>query len=308
MITVIITAYNRRDYLIHALKSALNQSLIPGSYEIVVVKNFQEKEVDELIISSSRLNNVKSILMEGTIGDFLYEGIMHSSGDILSFLDDDDVFLETKLEHVQKAFSEDDELVYYKHRARFMDKNGSLIDRIDKGPNFNLSTISVKKDIVYLRTVKKVLIGSDNYMFYNALDSSGRIKVSENILSFYRYHGSTTSTITSFERFLKSQLMRFELDVETTRQVVEDFKTDSVKRLCYSQHIGSKIRLSIFNSIQLDEKDAYISPQEIFIYLQQANLLKIVNILELILPKDLKRFLEKIHYAREMKRKLAYDP
>ena len=49
MISVIISAHNRKEYLLEAIKSVVNQTLDPKNYEIIVVKNFKDKTVDEYI-------------------------------------------------------------------------------------------------------------------------------------------------------------------------------------------------------------------------------------------------------------------
>jgi glycosyltransferase involved in cell wall biosynthesis len=41
-ISVIITAHNRREFLLDAVNSALNQTLPKDEYEIIIVKNFSE--------------------------------------------------------------------------------------------------------------------------------------------------------------------------------------------------------------------------------------------------------------------------
>lgn len=41
-ISVIITAYNRKEFLLEAVNSALNQTLPKDEYEIIVVRNFSE--------------------------------------------------------------------------------------------------------------------------------------------------------------------------------------------------------------------------------------------------------------------------
>ncbi len=48
-ISVIITAYNRKEFLLNAIKSAVNQTVNKRHYEIIVIKNFKEKTVDEFI-------------------------------------------------------------------------------------------------------------------------------------------------------------------------------------------------------------------------------------------------------------------
>ncbi|EQD28177.1 cell wall biosynthesis glycosyltransferase, partial [mine drainage metagenome] len=46
LISVIITAYQRKNYLLDALNSAVNQTLDRKYYEIIVVKNFSDSEID----------------------------------------------------------------------------------------------------------------------------------------------------------------------------------------------------------------------------------------------------------------------
>jgi len=46
-ISVVVTAYNRRDFLLSALKSVNNQSF--KDYEIIVVKNFHDQAIDNFI-------------------------------------------------------------------------------------------------------------------------------------------------------------------------------------------------------------------------------------------------------------------
>jgi Glycosyl transferase family 2. len=37
-------AYNRKEFLLEAVNSALNQTLPEDEYEIIVVKNFEDRE------------------------------------------------------------------------------------------------------------------------------------------------------------------------------------------------------------------------------------------------------------------------
>jgi len=45
-ISVIITAYNRKKYLLGAVRSALDQTLPKDLYEVIVVKNFRDETID----------------------------------------------------------------------------------------------------------------------------------------------------------------------------------------------------------------------------------------------------------------------
>jgi glycosyltransferase involved in cell wall biosynthesis len=49
LISVIISAYNRKEFLKNAIRSVYNQLLDKGLYEVVVVKNFEDKDIDDYI-------------------------------------------------------------------------------------------------------------------------------------------------------------------------------------------------------------------------------------------------------------------
>jgi glycosyltransferase involved in cell wall biosynthesis len=48
-ISVIVTAYNRRKYLPFALRSLEAQTLLRDNFEVIIVKNFDDKESDSII-------------------------------------------------------------------------------------------------------------------------------------------------------------------------------------------------------------------------------------------------------------------
>ena len=48
-VSVIITAYNRRDYILNAIRSVANQTMSRNLYEAVVVKSFEDKYIDDYI-------------------------------------------------------------------------------------------------------------------------------------------------------------------------------------------------------------------------------------------------------------------
>ena len=47
-ISVIVTAYNRRKYLPFALRSLEAQTLLRDNFEVIIVKNFDDKESDSI--------------------------------------------------------------------------------------------------------------------------------------------------------------------------------------------------------------------------------------------------------------------
>ena len=109
-ISVIITAYNRKTYLLDAINSVINQTLDKKYYEIIVIKNYNDSKIDEFI----NKNNIINIFSrDNSLSGKIYEAIKIANGDIISFLEDDDLFLPTKLKEIYDNFIDTPNLVYY---------------------------------------------------------------------------------------------------------------------------------------------------------------------------------------------------
>ena len=95
MVSVIIPSYERYDLLLRSIDSVLNQTY--RDIEIVVVDDCSK---DSRYLNLSN-NNIKYHRLEkrlGFPGKVRNHGIINSLGDWVSFLDDDDTWLPTKLE------------------------------------------------------------------------------------------------------------------------------------------------------------------------------------------------------------------
>ena len=118
LISVIATAYRRRQYLYNALLSLKAQTLPKDKYEVIVVKDFEDTNVDNLI---------KEMGWRSVYSDEEYQGRMYlnglkeSSGDIIAFLDDDDTYMPNKLEYVYNVFSQNPDVGYLQHSYRHVD-------------------------------------------------------------------------------------------------------------------------------------------------------------------------------------------
>ncbi len=206
LISVIITAYNRKEYLLNAIKSVLGQTLNKTLYEIIVIKNYNDEIIDKFIEN----NNIKNILMDGTVGEFLYAGIMESKGDIISFLDDDDLFVSNKLEYVYNLFKNNNNLVYFHNNTFYMDSNNKKLKNIQNNSiDFNLSCISIRKDIISKNLLKEIWASPDTLMYLFSLRSNGKIVNSNTRLNFYRIHDKNTSNNLKWFKEYREQLKYF---------------------------------------------------------------------------------------------------
>lgn len=125
-ISVVITAYNRRDFLMQAIKSVLNQTLDRDLYDITVIKNFRDREIDDFC----KKKKIDMILTKKpmTIGQYLHLGFIKSSGEIVTFLEDDDLFKGTKLRTIYDLFNKNEDLVYYHNAFEVLNYNGKILE------------------------------------------------------------------------------------------------------------------------------------------------------------------------------------
>lgn len=108
LISVIITTFKRKKEFLRALESVFNQTY--KNIEIIVVDdNAITKEYRKWIQQHLQVyDNIKLILNETNLGGALSrnQGIKASRGEIISFLDDDDIYLPNKIELQYKSFIE----------------------------------------------------------------------------------------------------------------------------------------------------------------------------------------------------------
>ena len=123
-VSVIVTAFNRHQYLESAVRSVLNQTLSRSLYEIIVVKNFRHPRTDNFLETAGVKSISSSSVSEGA---FLLEGLREARGRIICFLDDDDEFSPDKLHTVCAAFESDPSLVFYHNGQLPIDFEGRAI-------------------------------------------------------------------------------------------------------------------------------------------------------------------------------------
>ena len=233
-ISVIVTAYNRRKYLPFALRSLEAQTLPRDRFEVIVVKNFEDKESDGII---SR-NGWKDVYDDSTYhGRKIFVGLEESKGDVTTVLEDDDMYVNNRLEEVYKAFTSFKRLVYFQNSQTIIDGNGNVLERPPRSLPIpkNLvegSTVIVDVDklhvfakkygmsvadlVLTVRTVadsyssslavrrsalevnahllKELPISIDYFVFASSLRAGGLMYFTDEKLTFYRVHGENWSS------------------------------------------------------------------------------------------------------------------
>jgi glycosyltransferase involved in cell wall biosynthesis len=137
-VSVIITVYNLEGFVARAIESALNQTIKPD--EIIVVDDGSKDDSVKVIESFG--DRVKLVRMEknsGVLPSFL-AGIKQSKGDILSFLDGDDIWMPNKLEKVLAVFQQHEDAMMVTHLHRWIDKDDVPTNVVD-ATHLNLKRI-----------------------------------------------------------------------------------------------------------------------------------------------------------------------
>lgn len=125
-VSVIVTCYNYAKYLEGCLASILNQTY--QDFELVIVNDGSTDNTDEVISRFLANDKVRYINQKNT-GQAIAtnNGIAAAAGELIAFLDADDLWEPTKLEKQVRLFNRDSIGVVYS-RIRFMDAEGRPLD------------------------------------------------------------------------------------------------------------------------------------------------------------------------------------
>jgi len=281
-ISVVITAHNRKEFLKEAIYSVINQTLDKDFYEIIVVKNFDDQEVDNLI-GKNKIINLKS-RDDSLIGEDLALGIERARGEVISFLDDDDLFVPEKLEIVYNLFKKYKDLTYLHNNDHFIDGKGNptknwvkdinkdiIVDHFKDlnelfklqgyGLHFNMSSISIRKDKIlpYLGYLKKINLNQDDFMFYiSTLEDPRLIILSKEKLTKYRIHQSTSVLLSKdINKFLNDKIKFKENNLYSYTVMMSLVEKNNIYGLFFKYKIIlGKIELHLLkytNEIKLNE-------------------------------------------------------
>ena len=256
MVSVLITCYNRKEFILSALESVLDQTMDRSTYEIIVSKNYKDTDIDNFLIQ----NDCKLIYDErGGIGLRLAGLISAAKSDILVFLEDDDYFIRNKLEEILNIFKNPD--VNYVNNAYLTVRyNGAYLSKIPKNISknawkvqtpasdffllrklfnnkvfFSMSNISIRRSVIskYINELSEIKVAPDFFTFATALQSNGNIIYYQIPLTVWRFHGSTSVASGTRNEFLRKRMV-FWLSVTSDLELLSSMvKSESLKKLIY---------------------------------------------------------------------------
>ena len=304
--------HDRKNYIIEAIQSVLSQNVSKLNFEIIVVKNFRDIEIDSFI----ELNGFKNRYTEASsLGEKCILGVNSSSGEIITFLEDDDVYHEGRLQKVVEVFKSGD-VVYYHNDHYIIGADGNLYsDRLfpsvgssysiklaelnlkntrrllSGGAYFNLSSIAFRKSSIIdkLQGLKGLTVACDNFIFYTALDTGKIIYIDSERLTKYRIHSNNDSVfLSSNSEIIKRSISFLERDILGYNSTLKFVSNSFLQRIVRCRMTAASINLLIID-IENQSKQSidYFIALKCCLklrYVQMAKLL-VVNLIRFFYPK-----------------------
>ena len=223
MISVCMATYNGERFICEQLKSILAQL---SEDDEVIVSDDGSKDGTLDIVDSLNDSRVKVFRNEGRHGVVpnFENALKHSSGDIIFFSDQDDVWSEKKVEVCLKALENADLVV---HNSDVIYEDGGhenedffLLRRSGSGYWKNLYKNSFVGSCMAFRSeVKKYVLPFPKHILWHDMwiglmvEKHGRTKFIDEKLLFYRRHGENASATSEKSYFSKGKQIRYRLEM-----------------------------------------------------------------------------------------------
>jgi len=213
LVSILINNYNYGRFLQQAIDSALNQTY--SHFEIIVVDDGSSDNSQEIIMTYG--DKIIPIFQEnGGQASAFNAGFAASRGEVICFLDADDIFSPEKATEIARTFTEYEDAGWCFHILKFFSENQEnfpqRIDMLDSAvfdlrakmklgkltiPHINLATSGMcfRRSLLelILPMPETIKITSDDYIKYISLGlQPGFILFKE--LSFQRIHGNNAYT------------------------------------------------------------------------------------------------------------------
>jgi glycosyltransferase involved in cell wall biosynthesis len=204
-VSVIIPTFNRAALVTQAIDSALSQTRVPD--EIVVVDDGSTDETQEVL---SQYGDAIRVIRQENRGRSAArnEGIQNSRGDLIVFLDSDDLFTPTSIEQRVQIFERSSDVSVVYGDMHVIDAGGKhlgLHRQYMPGPRpsgFVLSELALRSFVLMSVMIRRSALGDhrfdttldqcEDYDLWRRVAASCQFKYSEEPVAFYRIHDANT--------------------------------------------------------------------------------------------------------------------
>ena len=207
IVSVIIPVYNGEKYISKTLDSVLGQTY--NHIEIVIVNDGSLDNSEQVIQQYMSLGNVKYFYQENRgVAAARNYGIQQAAGELIAFVDQDDIWLPDKLEKQIRLMLIDTDLALVHGRIDFINEDGLRIEPLWSHPEVSgncfkqmfsgnkiaMLTVLVKKEsLVAAGMFDERIAITDDYDIWLKISYANRIGFIDEPIACYRYHGENTS-------------------------------------------------------------------------------------------------------------------
>lgn len=242
-ISVIITAYNRKEYLTEAIDSVMASAKETGyDVEVIVSTNFHY---------NYPASNIKYLnVSKCTLGSQLAGTVSIATGDVLCFLDDDDLFMPEKLHIIGNLFEYNPEITYVRNQiirkqgdeyslpaykpvvgsypTAYLREEFKRMGGVSELLMANLSAISVRRQyyLNYVGVLSQIPAIPDEFSFYTQLNEDTVVASIAPRLTVYRLHESTSHPVGK-----QAQIDAIQLGIDSLRIQQKEFTNPDLKEL-----------------------------------------------------------------------------
>ncbi|MFZ0890942.1 MAG: glycosyltransferase family 2 protein [Thermoplasmata archaeon] len=124
ILSVIVAAHLRQEYIVDAVRSVVGSGLAPEHLDIVVTKGYRSPEQDEVL---RKLGARVYFDYDVGVGLQLWRALPLTRAPLIAFLDDDDQFEPTRLDHVIGVFRDHPDIGFYHNRLNLIDLDGHSV-------------------------------------------------------------------------------------------------------------------------------------------------------------------------------------
>ena len=320
LLSVLVMVYKRKEFIMEAIESVLNQTVPKSDYEIVCVAGFRDDNFSAFCYQ----NNIKEVFCDGKIGQTIASGLESCRGDVVIFIDDDDKFRDDKLERVLQAFKKY-KFVYYHNNTKLIDENSrSILEYISPFDvqtsrsflwypirgfrnilrhrvDFNMSSIAVKRSslIPYVNIINEIETSQDSIIFFLLMQTNMPFYFDAEKTTFYRVHNSETNSIgnTPPQKILDTSLKFY----RSRLIAYEAMRSPLVRKIFFSYVLESK--MGAYISGQLDLKPSFSEQLRFFsIALTRLSKFYIMLLFAAVLARFFPNYVRRIRDSRRSRR------
>lgn len=311
LVSILITTYNRPQYFMQALESALQQSY--KNIEIIIGDDSNNDDTKKLVeLYQQKYDNIfykKNTRRYSTVSERSYanySSVLHrSKGRYINYLNDDDLFHPDKINIMMNYFIEYPNIALVTSHREFIDKDGKAQEFI------GYNSIKVEMDtIIDSKTmIRDLLLGTDNYIGEPTTVLMRRCDIDGNFGTFFGTSFDCINDMAQWLESLKYGDLVYIKDTLSYMRIHDEQKTkDSFIWFVFKNDLFKFYTLSFAYSFGFRNKGEFIDMIKMWLFISDlskfpADILEQVKNRTYSLFYDLNiidEFLENYHQAEEI--------